>query len=223
MAARRAGARACRRCRSSRRSRSTTATRRRSNRSACERFHGGARRGARSIRKFVIAHARVRAQHGDARRGEVRPARAPASPRSSSVPRARHRRRSAFTPARRSDDDREAAAERVAAGDRARAGAACRRARRACSSRTPRARAARSPRPPRRSARSSARAEGAARAHRLRARHLPPVRVGLRSARVGRRRIAVLDEFEEATGEPPGFFHLNDSEGALGSNGIATR
>jgi len=29
---------------------------------------------------------------------------------------------------------------------------------------------------------------------------------------------AVLDAFEEATGEPPGFFHLNDSEGALGSN-----
>lgn len=29
---------------------------------------------------------------------------------------------------------------------------------------------------------------------------------------------AVLDEFEEATGEPPAFFHLNDSEGALGSN-----
>lgn len=29
---------------------------------------------------------------------------------------------------------------------------------------------------------------------------------------------AVLDEFEEAVGEPPGFFHLNDSEGALGSN-----
>jgi deoxyribonuclease-4 len=28
----------------------------------------------------------------------------------------------------------------------------------------------------------------------------------------------VLDAFEEATGEPPGFFHLNDSEGALGSN-----
>jgi deoxyribonuclease-4 len=28
----------------------------------------------------------------------------------------------------------------------------------------------------------------------------------------------ILDEFEEATGEPPGFFHLNDSEGALGSN-----
>jgi len=28
----------------------------------------------------------------------------------------------------------------------------------------------------------------------------------------------VLDEFESATGEPPGFFHLNDSEGALGSN-----
>jgi deoxyribonuclease IV len=28
----------------------------------------------------------------------------------------------------------------------------------------------------------------------------------------------VLDEFEEATGEPPGFFHLNDSEGDLGSN-----
>ena len=28
----------------------------------------------------------------------------------------------------------------------------------------------------------------------------------------------VLDEFEEATGERPGFFHLNDSEGALGSN-----
>ena len=28
----------------------------------------------------------------------------------------------------------------------------------------------------------------------------------------------VLDEFEEATGSPPAFFHLNDSEGALGSN-----
>jgi deoxyribonuclease-4 len=28
----------------------------------------------------------------------------------------------------------------------------------------------------------------------------------------------VLDAFESATGEPPGFFHLNDSEGALGSN-----
>jgi len=28
----------------------------------------------------------------------------------------------------------------------------------------------------------------------------------------------VLDTFEEATGEPPAFFHLNDSEGALGSN-----
>jgi deoxyribonuclease-4 len=28
----------------------------------------------------------------------------------------------------------------------------------------------------------------------------------------------VLDEFEEATGEAPGFFHLNDSEGDLGTN-----
>src|SRR5262245_26494008 len=28
----------------------------------------------------------------------------------------------------------------------------------------------------------------------------------------------VLDAFETATGEAPGFFHLNDSEGALGSN-----
>lgn len=28
----------------------------------------------------------------------------------------------------------------------------------------------------------------------------------------------VLDEFESATGEPPAFFHLNDSEGAEGSN-----
>lgn len=28
----------------------------------------------------------------------------------------------------------------------------------------------------------------------------------------------ILDEFEEATGERPSFFHLNDSEGALGSN-----
>ena len=28
----------------------------------------------------------------------------------------------------------------------------------------------------------------------------------------------VLDEFEKATGEPPSFFHLNDSEGELGSN-----
>jgi deoxyribonuclease-4 len=29
---------------------------------------------------------------------------------------------------------------------------------------------------------------------------------------------ATLDEFEQATGEPPSFFHLNDSEGELGSN-----
>jgi deoxyribonuclease-4 len=29
---------------------------------------------------------------------------------------------------------------------------------------------------------------------------------------------AVLDEFEQATGETPGFFHLNDSEGDRGSN-----
>jgi deoxyribonuclease-4 len=29
---------------------------------------------------------------------------------------------------------------------------------------------------------------------------------------------AILDEFEEATGERPGFFHLNDSSGTLGSN-----
>ena len=29
---------------------------------------------------------------------------------------------------------------------------------------------------------------------------------------------SVLDEFEEAAGERPGFFHLNDSEGTLGSN-----
>ena len=28
----------------------------------------------------------------------------------------------------------------------------------------------------------------------------------------------VIDQFEETTGEPPSFFHLNDSEGALGSN-----
>lgn len=29
---------------------------------------------------------------------------------------------------------------------------------------------------------------------------------------------SILDEFEKATGRPPSFFHLNDSEGALGSN-----
>jgi deoxyribonuclease IV len=29
---------------------------------------------------------------------------------------------------------------------------------------------------------------------------------------------AILDEFEQAAGEVPSFFHLNDSEGALGSN-----
>lgn len=29
---------------------------------------------------------------------------------------------------------------------------------------------------------------------------------------------AILDEFQRATGEPPGFFHLNDSQGALASN-----
>lgn len=30
--------------------------------------------------------------------------------------------------------------------------------------------------------------------------------------------VAVIDAFERAVGEPPAFFHLNDSEGALGSN-----
>lgn len=29
---------------------------------------------------------------------------------------------------------------------------------------------------------------------------------------------AILDAFESATGEPPAFFHMNDSDGALGSN-----
>ena len=29
---------------------------------------------------------------------------------------------------------------------------------------------------------------------------------------------AILDEFEKEAGEPPSFFHLNDSEGELGSN-----
>ncbi len=29
---------------------------------------------------------------------------------------------------------------------------------------------------------------------------------------------AVLDAFQDAAGEPPSFFHLNDSEGGLGSN-----
>jgi deoxyribonuclease IV len=28
----------------------------------------------------------------------------------------------------------------------------------------------------------------------------------------------ILDEFEAAAGEPPAFFHLNDSEGGLGTN-----
>jgi len=28
----------------------------------------------------------------------------------------------------------------------------------------------------------------------------------------------VIDEFEKKTGEPPSFFHLNDSDGQLGSN-----
>jgi deoxyribonuclease IV len=30
--------------------------------------------------------------------------------------------------------------------------------------------------------------------------------------------VRVLDDFEEAAGSPPSFFHMNDSEGALGSN-----
>jgi deoxyribonuclease-4 len=30
--------------------------------------------------------------------------------------------------------------------------------------------------------------------------------------------VVLLDDFEAATGEPPGFFHLNDSAGELGSN-----
>jgi deoxyribonuclease-4 len=38
----------------------------------------------------------------------------------------------------------------------------------------------------------------------------------LRESKAGVAR--VLDGFEEATGERPGFFHLNDSEGGLGSN-----
>ncbi len=66
---------------------------------------------------------------------------------------------------------------------------------------------------------SAPRAEAAARAHRVWSRHLSPACVGLRSPREATTRwLARLDEFEEATGEPPGFIHLNDSEGALGSN-----
>jgi deoxyribonuclease-4 len=37
--------------------------------------------------------------------------------------------------------------------------------------------------------------------------HASPARLGV-----------ILDEFQEATGEAPGFFHLNDSSGTLGSN-----
>jgi deoxyribonuclease-4 len=37
-------------------------------------------------------------------------------------------------------------------------------------------------------------------------------------AQSAERLTTILDEFEELTGEPPSFFHLNDSAGALGSN-----
>jgi len=41
---------------------------------------------------------------------------------------------------------------------------------------------------------------------------------GFNIAESKERLYAILDEFQEATGEPPAFFHLNDSDGALGSN-----
>jgi deoxyribonuclease-4 len=46
--------------------------------------------------------------------------------------------------------------------------------------------------------------------------HLYASGYDLRASRAEVKR--VLDAFEAATGEAPGFFHLNDSEGALGSN-----
>ena len=54
--------------------------------------------------------------------------------------------------------------------------------------------------------------------HRLRLGYLPPVFVGTRYHPLGDRVPENLDLFEEAAGCAPSFFHLNDSEGALGSN-----
>ena len=53
---------------------------------------------------------------------------------------------------------------------------------------------------------------------RVRTRHLPSFRVGSRHRRSAASLAQVLDQFEEAAGAAPSFFHLNDSEGALGSN-----
>ena len=94
-----------------------------------------------------------------------------------------------------------------------------RTARRACSSRTPRARDARSPRRRPRSARFFATCPRTLRSrtgYGLDTCHLFASGYDLRASDDAVSRI--LDEFEEETGEAPGFFHLNDSEGALGSN-----
>ena len=62
----------------------------------------------------------------------------------------------------------------------------------------------------------------AARANGLRTRHVSPLFVGVRHHESKKTLTAILDEFEEKTGEPPSFFHLNDSEGSLDPTGTGT-
>ena len=166
--------------------------------------------------RYVMAHAAYVLNTATPDEEKSR-ARAPDSRRSSSGRRRWASARSAFIPARRPTTiaKRRPSASRRRSSTRWRR---CRAARRACSSRTPRARGARS--------RRRAAEVGAILRHvptALRARtgygldtcHLFASGYDLREPGAVAR---VLDEFEEATGEPPGFFHLNDSEGALGSN-----
>ena len=58
--------------------------------------------------------------------------------------------------------------------------------------------------------------EVASPADRVRPRYMPPLFLGLRHQKIEEKLTAIIDEFEEKTGEPPSFFHLNDSEERAG-------
>ena len=179
-----------------------------------------ARRRRASRRERVVVHAAY--VLNVATPDEEKWARAPRRPGEGAraLDRARRSARSAFTRARRPTATARRRAERVAQGDHARAARRSTGDTRLLVENTAGAgntvgahgRGGR-----RRSSRDVP--SDAARAHRLRARHLPPLRGGYDIARRSRtRRRRSSTSSRRRPGEPPAFFHLNDSEGALGSN-----
>ena len=162
---------------------------------------------------------RLRAQHRDVGRGEVGPRGRGARQGARALDRARRRAASASIPAPPRTATAWRAVEPRGAAMTQRARARCRRDTRllventagagTTIGRTPgRGRAPSWPRPG--SAPRRAPATGSTPA--------TCSRPGTTSPSRRRRSARILDEFEAAAGEPPSFFHLNDSEGALGSN-----